>query len=54
MLRHSFNLETEAQSIESAVKSVLEAGKRTRDIAKPSEKAIGTAEMGIAVLERLK
>ncbi len=54
MLRHSFNLETEAQSIESAVKSVLEAGKRTRDIAKPGVKAISTAEMGNAVLEQFR
>ncbi|MDP9158942.1 MAG: 3-isopropylmalate dehydrogenase [Acidobacteriota bacterium] len=54
MLRHSFNLEAEAQSIESAVESVLEAGKRTRDIARAGEKAISTTEMGNAVAERLK
>ncbi len=39
MLRHSFDLEQEAQSIENAVTKVLELGYRTQDIATDSQKA---------------
>jgi len=46
LLRHSFKLETEAACIESAVASVLAAGHRTRDLAKPGHPALSTAEMG--------
>ena len=46
MLRHSFKLEAEARAIESAVDTVLEAGHRTGDIAKPDEARVSCAEMG--------
>jgi 3-isopropylmalate dehydrogenase len=46
LLRHSFKLETEAACIESAVASVLAAGHRTRDLAKPGHPALSTAEVG--------
>ncbi|MBA4537475.1 3-isopropylmalate dehydrogenase [Bacillus aquiflavi] len=45
MLRHSFNLEKEAKSIENAVSEVLEAGYRTADIVSSSYKRVSTSEM---------
>lgn len=52
LLRHSLELETEAQAIEAAVARVLADGLRTGDIARGSE-SIGTEAMGSAVVERL-
>jgi len=49
MLRYSFDLDAEAQAVENAVDAVLEAGLRTGDIAKPSEKPISCTEMGDAI-----
>ncbi len=49
MLRYSFNLDAEAQSIEDAIDAVLEAGLRTGDIAKPNETPISCTEMGDAI-----
>jgi 3-isopropylmalate dehydrogenase len=46
MLRHSFQLEQEAASIESAVEQALSAGHRTPDLAVPDEPSISTTEMG--------
>jgi len=46
MLRFSFKLEAEAASIEAAVSSVLAAGHRTRDLAKPGEPSFSTTEIG--------
>lgn len=46
MLRYSFDLDREAQAIESAVAKVLEAGCRTGDIMSEGKKRVGTAEMG--------
>src|SRR3989441_11158401 len=46
LLRHSFRLETEAAWVESAVARVLAAGHRTRDLARPGQIALSTAEMG--------
>jgi 3-isopropylmalate dehydrogenase len=51
MFRHSFHLDAEAACVEAAVNTVLEAGNRTRDIAKPGQSAITTAEMGGLVAE---
>lgn len=51
LLRYSFRLEHEAASIEAAVSSVLAAGHRTRDLAKPGQTALTTAEMGAKVAE---
>lgn len=53
MLRYSFNLDEEAARIENAVIKVLDQGYRTADLAKSTEKAIGTKEMGDAVVAAL-
>lgn len=52
MLRYSFNLLAEADAIDNAVKKALADGYRTGDIA-DGAKAIGTADMTKAVIERL-
>ncbi len=58
LLRYSFGLEKEAQAIEAAVSSTLDAGYRTRDIASRNgaarETIVGTTAMGKAVLEALE
>ncbi len=54
MLRYSFNLEKEAQSIENAVTKVLEAGYRTQDIFEEGMKLVGTEEMGTLVCEHIE
>jgi 3-isopropylmalate dehydrogenase len=53
MLRWSFGLHAEADAIEGAVEGVLAEGYRTRDIAAPGEKAIGTAAMGDVIAGRV-
>ncbi len=51
LLRYSFQMEREAASIEAAVASILAAGYRTRDLAKPGQTALTTAEMGAKIAE---
>jgi 3-isopropylmalate dehydrogenase len=51
LLRHSFQLESEAASIESAVTKVLNSGHRTRDLVKPGRSALSTDEMGRKVAD---
>lgn len=46
MLRYSFDLETEADKIEAAVKTVLKKGYRTIDIMSAGMTLVGTKEMG--------
>jgi 3-isopropylmalate dehydrogenase len=50
MLRHSFNLETEAKAMEKAVEAVLDEGYRTPDLmewgAPKDDKTLGTVSMG--------
>jgi 3-isopropylmalate dehydrogenase len=46
MLRYSFDLEKEADTVMNAVKIVLENGFRTRDIMSSGKKKVGTTEMG--------
>ncbi len=53
MLRSSFNLEEEADAVETAVTQVLNEGYRTADLAKKGEKSIGTTQMGDLVVDRL-
>jgi 3-isopropylmalate dehydrogenase len=56
LLRHSFQLEAEAASIETAVTQVLSSGHRTRDLVKPGQSALSTQEMGrevVAAVEEL-
>jgi 3-isopropylmalate dehydrogenase len=54
LLRHSFHLEAEAASIESAVSAVLSQGARTADLAGKAHAAISTAEMGQRVVDTVK
>ncbi|OQD06401.1 hypothetical protein UE98_38910, partial [Burkholderia cenocepacia] len=49
LLRYSLNRAEQADRIERAVKTVLEQGYRTGDIATPGCKQVGTAAMGDAV-----
>jgi 3-isopropylmalate dehydrogenase len=51
MLEYSFAMQAEAAAIERAVGKVLDAGYRTRDIATPGAKVVGTSEMGGLVAE---
>jgi 3-isopropylmalate dehydrogenase len=51
LLRHSFQLEREAACIEAAVEAVLEAGHRTRDLARSGQTSVSTSEMGRKVAE---
>ncbi len=54
LLRHSFQLEDEAAMVESAVARVLNAGYRTKDLAKSGQMALSTSEMGSKVAEAVK
>ncbi len=54
MLRYSFSMETEAKSIEDAVRKVISLGFRTGDIAEKDAKIIGTKEMGLEILKALE
>ena len=51
MLRYSFNLKQEAQTIETAVEKVIEAGYRTVDLYEPGKESVGTNEMGRLITE---
>jgi len=52
LLRYSLALEEEAQAVEKAVEAVLDQA-RTRDIADPDIKTVGTEEMGDLVVAQL-
>ena len=54
MLRHSFDLNDEADDIEQAIDSVISAGTRTRDLAPPGAAAVSTTEMAHAVIQALR
>jgi 3-isopropylmalate dehydrogenase len=54
LLRHSFQLETEAAAIESAVRIVLAGGHRTRDLAAKGQPSISTPAMGEKVANALR
>jgi 3-isopropylmalate dehydrogenase len=53
LLRHSLELEDEAQAIEDAVQAVLAEGYRTRDIHEEGTALVGTREMGRLISERI-
>ncbi|MCR5213333.1 MAG: 3-isopropylmalate dehydrogenase [Eubacterium sp.] len=53
MLKYTFDLDKEADSIENAVKMVLKEGYRTIDIAKPGEAQVKCDEMGSLIAERI-
>jgi len=51
LLRHSFQLESEATCVERAVSAVLSQGARTADLAGKSHASVSTTEMGRRVVE---
>ena len=53
MLRYTFNNGAAADAIENAVSDVLENNICTPDIAADKSKAVGTREMGTAIVERI-
>ena len=53
MLRYSFNLDKEADTIEAAVKEVLKKGYRTIDIMSAGKTLIGTSKMGDLITEEI-
>ena len=53
MMKYSFDLPKEADIIENAVKSVLEEGWRTADIAKEGQIVLTTTQMADKVIEKL-
>jgi 3-isopropylmalate dehydrogenase len=53
MLRYSFDLTKEADSIENAVKSVLKKGYRTVDIMSEGMSLVGTKEMGDLIIAEI-
>ena len=54
LLRHSFQLEAEAASVEAAVRDVLAEGHRTRDLAGRKQSFVTTSEMGNLVKGRIQ
>jgi 3-isopropylmalate dehydrogenase len=53
LLRYSLKRGELADRVERAVRAALASGLRTADIARPSERAVSTDQMGKAVVERL-
>jgi 3-isopropylmalate dehydrogenase len=53
-LRYSFNLGDAADMLERAITNVLASGLRTKDIAAPGTNAVGTGEMGDAIVRELE
>ena len=53
-LRYSFGLIEAADLLERAITNVLASGMRTRDIAGPGTNAVGTGEMGDAIVKELQ
>lgn len=53
MLSYSFQLEKEAAAIETAIVRTLDLGFRTKDIAGPGARVVGTTEMGDAIIRNL-
>jgi len=54
MLRYSFGLTREAQTVETAVESVLNEGYRTYDIMSEGKTKVGTKEMGDLIAEKVE
>lgn len=53
MLSYAFQLDKEAEAIEQAIVKTLDLGYRTKDIAGPGSRVVGTTEMGEAILRNL-
>ena len=54
MLRFTFDQDREADTVEQAVKEVLEAGYRTKDIMSDGNILVGTKEMGDQICARIR
>ena len=54
LLRHSFQLEQEAECIENAVSTVLNQGIRTADLVPAGQTAASTSEMGKRVISEIR
>jgi 3-isopropylmalate dehydrogenase len=54
LLRHSFQLENEANCVEGAVNAVLDRGYRTADLISVGQGSISTSEMGHQVVEAVR
>lgn len=54
MLRYSLGMESEALAVESAIDAVLSAGHRTKDLARPGDTALNTAEMTEMIVETIQ
>merc|ERR1712127_836804 len=53
MFRYDLDRPEAADALENAVSAVLDAGIRTKDLAKEGEKTVGCIEMGAEVVKRL-
>ncbi|MDD4113453.1 MAG: isocitrate/isopropylmalate family dehydrogenase, partial [Herbinix sp.] len=53
MLRYSFDLDTEADMVEAAVKKVLQKGYRTIDIMSPGNTLVGCDKMGDLIVSEI-
>ncbi|SFB02919.1 MULTISPECIES: 3-isopropylmalate dehydrogenase [unclassified Bacillus (in: firmicutes)] len=54
MLRHSFNMEEEANLVENAVQSVLDNGYATADLQLPKSRQVGTSQMTDLIIDHIK
>ncbi len=54
LLRHGLDLAEPAAAVDEAIAVALEQGARTRDIARPSDRMIGTREMGAWIAELVR
>jgi len=54
LLRYGLGLAEPAAAVEGAIAAALEQGARTRDIARPSDRMIGTSEMGAWIAELVR
>jgi 3-isopropylmalate dehydrogenase len=54
LLRHSLQLDQEAQAVEDAVSAVLDAGHRTPDVAGPDQPTVTTEQMGDLIANALQ
>jgi 3-isopropylmalate dehydrogenase len=54
LLRHSFQLESEAACVENAVSAVLNQGYRTADLVRAGQNSVSTSEMGSRVVEAVR
>src|SRR5437016_5977566 len=54
LLRYGLGLAEPATAVEQAIAAALEQGARTRDIARPSDRMIGTREMGAWIAELVR